>query len=76
MWIARGWVKVTGATTRKRARCDAETIDTKIVTVSVAYHEELVEQIRVRMERIYAESSESSVEEDREVSLVRVDGGV
>lgn len=40
-------------------------------------YDELVRDIRVRIERIrYAKNSESSIEEDRQLSLVRVDRGI
>ena len=72
MLIGVVWVSVT---VEIMNRWQAEAIDVKyeIRRCSKEQHAELVEEIRVKIERIrYDQSCESCVEEDRQFPLVRV----
>lgn len=76
MWTVYLWVNVTGEK-MTRWRGEAETVEVQVVWCSASRHAELIEEIRIKMRRIRdAQSCESSCEEDRQVSLVRMDRGV
>ena len=77
MWIEVVWVSATVEIMSRYQGENVEDVEFQILKVDKNYHAVLVEDVRIRMERIrYAQSCEGSVEEERFFPLVRVGAGI
>lgn len=76
MWIGFVWASVTVEIMSSYEE-EIQDVEFQLVKVNKKHYSALVEEIRIRMERIrYAQSCESSVEEERYFPLVRMGAGV